>query len=89
MGRGFPGSGELTVKTAEIISFDGQQAVKLPPEFAVSASALSIRKDGEAIILEPIKAAQWPKDIFEAIRIDDPAFCRQPQGQMPPVPPQS
>lgn len=76
---------KLTVKTVQVISFDGQQAVKLPPEFAVSADALSIRKDGEAIILEPIKATQWPEGFFEEIRIEDPAFVRPPQGQMPPV----
>ena len=73
------------MKTAQVISFDGQQAVKLPPEFSVSADALSIRKDGEAIILEPIKATQWPEGFFEEIHIDDPAFCRPSQGQMPPV----
>jgi virulence-associated protein VagC len=74
------------VKTAQVISFDGQQAVKLPPEFAVSAGALSIRKDGDAIILETIKGTQLPEGFFEDIRIGDPAFCRPPQGQMPAVP---
>ena len=74
------------MKTAQVITFDGQQAVKLPPEFAVSAGALSIRKDGEAIILEPIKGTQWPEGFFEEIRISDPAFCRPAQGQMPAVP---
>lgn len=74
------------MKTAQVISFDGQQAIKLPPEFAVSAGALSIRKDGEAIILEPIKGTQWPEGFFEDIRIDDPAFSRPSQGQMPAAP---
>ena len=74
------------MKTAQVITFDGQQAVKLPPEFAVSAGALSIRKEGEAIILEPIKGAHWPEGFFGDIHIDDPAFCRPAQGQMPAVP---
>lgn len=75
------------MKTAQVISFDGEQAVKLPPEFRVSGDSLSIRKDGEAIILEPLKPMDWPEGFFQQIRIDDPAFARPPQGQMPPVSP--
>ena len=74
------------MKTVQVFSFDGQQAVKLPPEFAVSVSALSIRKEGEAIVLEPIKGTQWPEGFFEDIRIEDPAFCRPPQGETPAAP---
>ncbi|HVA50542.1 MAG TPA: hypothetical protein VNH11_29625 [Pirellulales bacterium] len=74
------------MKTAQVVSFEGEQAIKLPPEFRVSGEALSIRKDGEAIILEPIKAMNWPEGFFQQIRIDDPAFARPPQGEMPPVP---
>jgi hypothetical protein len=28
----------------------------------------------------------WPPGFFEAIQIDDPAFTRPEQGQMPPAP---
>ena len=76
---------EPNMKTAQVISFDGEQAVKLPAEFRVSSDALSIRKDGDAIILEPLKALDWPEGFFDEIHIDDPAFARPPQGQMPPV----
>lgn len=74
------------MKTVQVINFDGEQAIKLPPDFRVSGETLSIRKDGEAIILEPIKAMSWPDGFFQQIRIEDPAFTRPPQGRMPPAP---
>lgn len=73
--------------TAQIIDVAGEQAIKLPPEFRVSADVVAIRKEGDAIIVEPLKASKWPVDFFDEIRIDDPAFCRPPQGQMPTAPP--
>ena len=74
------------MKTARIIEIEGEQAIKLPPEFRMSGGTLSIRKEGEAIILEPIRSASWPEGFFEEIRIDDPAFFRPAQGQMPVAP---
>lgn len=71
------------MKTARVIRLEGQQAIKLPPEFTVCVEALAIRKDGDAIILEPIKAADWPAGFFDDIHIEDPAFARPSQGEMP------
>jgi hypothetical protein len=31
--------------------------------------------------------ATWPEGFFESIRIEDPAFARQPQGRAPSIPP--
>ena len=36
--------------------------------------------------MTPTSANTWPKDFFQNIRIDDPAFSRPNQGSMPPVP---
>ena len=74
------------MKTTEVISIDGRQAVKLPDEFRFSDATVSIRKEGEAVILEPVKSGTWPAGFFEAIRIDDPALARPPQGETPPAP---
>jgi antitoxin VapB len=73
------------MKTTEVVSIDGLQAVKLPEEFRFDARIVSIRKDGKAVILEPVKPAAWPAGFFEAIRIDDPAFARPAQGETPPA----
>jgi virulence-associated protein VagC len=72
--------------TAEIIHTDGTQAVKLPDGFHFEGDTVSVRREGEAVILEPIKPAAWPHGFFESIRIDDPAFTRPEQGQVPPAP---
>jgi len=74
------------MNTTQIVSIEGHQAVKLPDEFRFPGSVVSIRKEGEAVILEPLRAATWPADFFAEIRIDDPAFTRPPQGEVPPAP---
>ena len=74
------------MKTVEIVETDNGQAVPLPEEFRFSTRTVSIRRDGEAVILEPVKPTHWPERFFDAIRIDDPAFVRPDQGPTPPVP---
>ena len=74
------------MKTTEVISMGGRQAVTLPDEFRFTDATVSIRKEGNAVILEPLKADKWPAGFFEDIRIDDPAFARPPQGETPPAP---
>lgn len=66
-------------------SGDGQ-AVQLPRGFEFNSSEVSVRRNGDAVILEPIKPHYWPKDFFESIRIDDVAFERPSQGMMPAAP---
>jgi virulence-associated protein VagC len=75
------------MSTTEIVAIGDVQSVKLPPEFHFSTDTVSIRREGEAVILEPLKASAWPDGFFEAIRIDDPKFVRPDQGQAPPCPP--
>jgi hypothetical protein len=77
---------ETSMKVAEIVRADGSQFVKLPEEFHLDTEAVSIRRQGSALVLEPISPATWPPGFFEQIHIDDPAFVRPPQGQLPPAP---
>ena len=44
-----------------------------------------MRQEGEAVILEPVRAAAWPEGFFEEIHISDPAFERPAQGQLPSI----
>ncbi len=74
------------MKTTEVISLDGRQAVRLPDEFHFTDTTVAIRKEGEAVILEPVKFSTWPDGFFEAIRIDDTALVRPAQGETPPIP---
>jgi virulence-associated protein VagC len=61
--------------------------VKLPEEFRLEGSTVSVRKSGDAVILEPIKKTTWPAHFFDEILIEDEAFARPAQGPMPPAPP--
>lgn len=74
------------MKTVEIVETSEGQEVRLPAEFRFSTHTVSIRREGEAVILEPLKPNQWPDGFFESIRIDDPTFVRPPQGETPPAP---
>src|SRR5262245_38672935 len=70
----------------ELFRTDGTQAVKLPDGFHFEGDTVSIRREGEAVILEPLKPSTWPPGFFDHIRIDDPAFARPKQGSVPPAP---
>jgi hypothetical protein len=74
------------MKVAEIVRANGSQLVKLPEEFHMDGNVVIIRRQGEAIVLEPVRPTTWPPGFFERIRIDDPAFARPPQGHVPPAP---
>ncbi len=74
------------MRTTEVISVGDRQAVTLPDEFRFTDATVSIRKEGQTVILEPLKADSWPAGFFEDIRIDDPAFARPSQGETPPAP---
>jgi virulence-associated protein VagC len=79
------------MNTAEIIDIAGGQAVKLPAEFHFDGDVVSIRREGNAVILEPAELAEtvptaWPDGFFESIHIDDPKSVRPDQGRLPPVP---
>ena len=71
--------------TVQIVETSQGQAVPLPDEFRFATLTVSIRREGDAVILEPVKPAHWPEHFFEDIHIDDPDFARPPQGTIPPV----
>lgn len=45
--------------TAKVFMSGGSQAVRLPREFRVDAKELRIRRQGEAIVLEPVPEDEW------------------------------
>jgi virulence-associated protein VagC len=76
----------VNFNTVRIVETSQGQTVRLPDEYRFATPTISIRREGDAVILEPIKSSNWPEGFFEAIRIDDPAFARPPQGATPPAP---
>ena len=72
--------------TTQVFHTDKTQTVKLPDGFHFDGDTVSIRRVGEAVILEPVKPATWPPGFFDSIRIDDPAFGYPEPGPVPPAP---
>ncbi len=73
------------MSTAEIIDVGGQQTVRLPAEIHIDSLIVSVRREGKAVILEPLAAAEsrpesWPEGHFDSIHIGDPKFVRPEQG---------
>ena len=52
------------MKTVMIVDPGSGQAVPLPEEFRFSTATVSIRREGDAVILEPVKPLQWPAGFF-------------------------
>ena len=73
------------MQIANVIDEGEFQTVRLPQGFHLSTPTVNVRHDGEAIILEPLKPNVWPDNFFDSIHIQDPAFIRPDQGQLPPM----
>lgn len=60
--------------TASLFNNGGSQAVRLPVEYRFSGDRVRIRRDGDAVILEPLTKRVWP------------AAFRERFESMPPLP---
>jgi antitoxin VapB len=67
-------------KPARAKLFDNgrSQAVRLPKEFRFEGDEVIIRKEGETVILEPIKRDSWPRGYWERLREVQAEFEVQP-----------
>ena len=73
--------------TAKVFMHGGSQAVRLPKEFRFEVSEVDIRKEGDAVILEPVKKPtperiQGLWDRIDAIRGEE-QLKRPPQPTLP------
>jgi antitoxin VapB len=72
--------------TVKLFMNGGSQAVRLPKPYRFEGNEVHIRRLGESVVLEPVKAGSWPPGFFESIRIEDHAFTRPDQGPTPRAP---
>jgi virulence-associated protein VagC len=77
---------EVSMQTTEVFQSGDFQAVRLPKEYEFTVQEVTVRKEGETVILEPVPIESWPEGFFESIVIQDPAFQRPDQGALPPSP---
>ena len=67
------------VKTAKIFQHGNSQAVRLPKEFRFDTESVLIRRDGNAVVLEPVH--DWPEGYVESFA-GMPSDVRRPaQGK--------
>ncbi len=76
--------------TAKLFAHGGSQAVRLPKAFRFEGSEVSIRKEGDAVILEPIRPQESWDAFFariDALNGDEPfpAGARQAAAAAEPV----
>jgi antitoxin VapB len=67
--------------TAKIFWSGNSQAVRLPKEFRFEPGTeeVAIRREGEQLILEPVKAEEWPEDFWRAFEGMPEGFERPAQ----------
>jgi antitoxin VapB len=84
MGRPFEGS----LAVAKLFQHGGSQAVRLPKAFRFEGTEVTVRRDGDAVILEPIKTKRPPTreemDAFWA-EIDARSGGDFPDREQPPM----
>jgi antitoxin VapB len=74
--------------TAKIFQHGGSQAVRLPKAFRFEGTEVSVRRDGDAVILEPIKKKRPPsREEMEAFwaKLDSLGNADFPDRQQPPM----
>jgi virulence-associated protein VagC len=66
--------------TARLFKNGRSQAVRLPKEFRFPGDEVLVRREGEAVILEPIKRKAWPRGYWERLREMRPPADIQPMN---------
>jgi len=66
--------------TAKIFWSGNSQAIRLPKKFRLTGvEELTIRKEGNQLVLEPVFKEEWPDDFWQAFGKLPKDFERQPQ----------
>jgi antitoxin VapB len=56
--------------TAKIFMNGRSQAVRLPKAFRFEGTEVRIRKQGDKVILEPVKKTKWPDGFWDVFTLD-------------------
>ena len=66
-------------KRAKVFWTGRSQAVRLPKEFRFDGDTVLVRREGDAVVLEP--ADEWPDGYVESFAGAPDDFSRPPQGK--------
>jgi antitoxin VapB len=70
----------MKAKRAKVFWTGRSQAVRLPKEFRFATDTVTVRREGDAIVLEP--ADQWPDGYVESFAGAPDDLERPPQGKI-------
>jgi antitoxin VapB len=70
----------MKARKAKVFWTGRSQAVRLPKEFRFATDTVMVRREGEAIVLEP--ATEWPDGYVESFAGVPEDFERPPQGKV-------
>lgn len=83
-----PGPDEK-LKTAKLFMHGGSQAVRLPKEFRFEGTEVTVRRVGDAVVLEPLRSAPFDVDAWWA-RVhalgEGVDFLPEGRPEQPPMP---
>jgi antitoxin VapB len=54
--------------TAKLFRNGRSQAVRLPKEYRFPGEEVRIRREGDAVVLEPLQRKGWPRGYWERLR---------------------
>ncbi len=75
---------EASISRAKLFMNGRSQAVRLPKEFRFRGDEVSIRKEGDRVILEPLKRPTWPKGYWTSwSRVPDDFQAPEPLPSNP------
>jgi antitoxin VapB len=67
-------------QTARVFKTGRSQAVRLPKEFRFDTDTVLVHREGNAVILEPVR--EWPAGWVESFAGVPEDFVRPPQGKV-------
>ena len=70
----------MSSQRAKVFWTGRSQAVRLPKEFRFDTDTVLVRREGNAVILEPLD--EWPEGYWESFADFPKDFERPPQGEL-------
>ena len=57
-----------SVSRAKLFRNGRSQAVRLPKEFRFEGDEVTLRREGDAVIMEPVRDRSWPRGYWQRLR---------------------
>ncbi|MDB4981613.1 MAG: SpoVT/AbrB protein [Myxococcales bacterium] len=60
--------GKMTSAIGKLFQNGRSQAVRLPKEFRFPGDEVTLRREGDAVIMEPVRQKTWPRGYWSRLR---------------------